>query len=144
MRKNVAYKYSAAMGGKKVYRDKMADLELKKAFSELQRKMVGTGQKLQLKDLQINQIKRVKQENESTCKEFAKLSDDTIIYESVGRSFILSDINQMKVNLIAENKNIDEKIIALQNDKLFLTRNLAQSEENLRELVQQKKKQGDI
>lgn len=122
----------------------MADLELKKAFSELQRKMVGTGQKLQLKDLQINQIKRVKQENESTCKEFAKLSDDTIIYESVGRSFILSDINQMKVNLIAENKNIDEKIIALQNDKLFLTRNLAQSEENLRELVQQKKKQGDI
>lgn len=121
----------------------MADLELKKAFSELQRKMVGTGQKLQIKDMQINQIKRIKQENENTAKEFAKLSDDTVVYESVGRSFILTDINQMKTNLASENKSIDEKIAALQNDKVFLTRNLAQSEENLRELVQQKKKQAD-
>ncbi len=119
------------------------DLELKKAFTELQRKMVGTGQKLQIKDMQINQMKRLKQENENTLKEFSKLTGDTIVYESVGRAFILNDITQLKVNLTNENKNYDEKINSLQNDKVVLTRSLAQSEENLRELVQQKKNQAE-
>lgn len=119
------------------------DLELKRAFEELQRKMVSTGQKLQLKDMQISQMKRQKQENENTAKEFAKMSDDTVVYESVGRSFILTDINRMKENLTSENKMLDEKTTTFQNDKVFLTRSLAQSEENLRELVQQKKKQSD-
>lgn len=115
------------------------DLELKKAFSDLQRKMINTKQKLTLKDMQIGQITRVKQENENTLKEFDKLSEDTVVYESVGRSFILTDISQTKVNLNAENKNIDEKITTLQSDKVILNRNLTQSQENLRELVQQKK-----
>lgn len=119
------------------------DLELKKAFTDLQRKMVSTGQKLQLKDLQIGQMKRLKEQNENASKEFSRLSDDTVVYESVGRAFILTDINDMKVNLTTENKNIDEKITTLENDKLFLSRSLTQSEENLRELVQQKKKQSD-
>lgn len=119
------------------------DMELKQAFTELQRKVVGTGQKLQLKDLQISQMMRMKEENESNAKEFSKLSDDTVVYESVGRAFILTDLNQMKTNLTTENQQIDEKITTLQNDKVFLSRNLAQSEENLRELVQQKKKQAD-
>lgn len=117
------------------------DQELKKAFVELQRKMVGTNQKLQLKDQQIEQINKIKKENEITSKEFAKLSSDTIVYESVGRSFILTDLDSMKENLLVENKSIDEKIANLIKDKDFLTRSIKQSEENLRELVQQKKNQ---
>lgn len=119
------------------------DLELKKAFVELQQKMVSTSQKLQLKDLQINQVKQLKEENVKAIKELASMSDDTTVYQSVGRSFILNDINQMKEHLNSVNKAMDEKINILQNDKVFLTRSLAQSEENLRELVQQKKKQAD-
>ena len=115
------------------------DLELKKAFAELQRKMISTKQKLQIKDMQISQMTRVKQENENTLKELDKLSEDTVVYESVGRSFILTDISQSKVHLNAENKNIDEKITTCQSDKVILNRNLTQSQENLRELVQQKK-----
>lgn len=119
------------------------DLELKKAFVELQQKMVSTSQKLQLKDLQINQVKQLKEENVKALEELASMSDDTTVYQSVGRSFILNDINQMKEHLSSVNKAMDEKINILQNDKVFLTRSLAQSEENLRELVQQKKKQAD-
>lgn len=115
------------------------DLELKKAFAELQRKMISTKQKLQIKDMQISQMTRVKQENENTLKEMDKLTEDTVVYESVGRSFILTDINQSKVHLNADNKNIDEKITTYQSDKVILNRNLTQSQENLRELVQQKK-----
>ena len=117
------------------------DLELKKAFVDLQHKVVGTNQKLQLKDQHIEQMIRMKKENETTSKEFTKLSLDTVVYESVGRSFILTDLEHVKENLIKENRSIDEKIATLVKDKEFLTRSMKQSEENLRELIQQKKNQ---
>ncbi|PSN40340.1 Prefoldin subunit 1 [Blattella germanica] len=75
---------------------KTVDLELKKAFSELQQKMLETTQKLKLADIQIESLKRSQQHAQLTEKE------------------------------ISNNKN-------------YLERNLKESENNLREMVQQRK-----
>ena len=66
------------------------DLELKKAFAELQGKMVETQQKMKLSDLQIENLKRTITHAGLTEQEIAALPEQTPVYESVGRMFILS------------------------------------------------------
>ncbi|TNN27199.1 Prefoldin subunit 1 [Liparis tanakae] len=61
------------------------DLELKKAFSELQVKMLDTQQKVKLADLQIDQLTRVQKHAKLTSMEVSTLADSTRLYEGVGR-----------------------------------------------------------
>lgn len=61
------------------------DLELKKAFTELQEQMVDTTQKLKLADLQIKSLHKMKQRSELTTKEVTSLPKETNVYQSVGR-----------------------------------------------------------
>ena len=69
---------------------KSPDLELKKAFGELQAKMLETQQKMKLSDLQIENLKRTMTHAGLTEQEIAGLPEETPVYESVGRMFILS------------------------------------------------------
>ncbi|XP_011300302.1 prefoldin subunit 1 [Fopius arisanus] len=117
---------------------RVPDEELKKAFSELQEKMVDTTQKLRLADIQIESLKRTKQYAELTIKEIAALSNTTKTYESVGRMFLLDDIASIKSGLQTRMKNADEKITTLENNKTYLERDLKESKNNLREMVQQR------
>lgn len=57
----------------------------------------------------------------------------------MGRMFILTPINEVKVNLKKRQTGADEKIKALENNKAYLERNLKEAENNLREMVQQRK-----
>ncbi|XP_043270730.1 prefoldin subunit 1 [Venturia canescens] len=114
------------------------DPELKKAFTELQEKMVDTSQKLKFSDIQIESLKRSKQRAELTIKEMATLEPSTRTYESVGRMFLLDDIKSIKADLETRIKTADEKIKTLDNNKSYLQRNLKESEDNLREMVQQR------
>uniref|UniRef100_A0A0E9TEA1 Prefoldin subunit 1 n=1 Tax=Anguilla anguilla TaxID=7936 RepID=A0A0E9TEA1_ANGAN len=60
------------------------DLELKKAFAELQAKMIDTQQKAKMADLQIEQLSRVKKHANLTNAEIATLPNTTRMYEGIG------------------------------------------------------------
>ncbi|KAF1624048.1 Prefoldin subunit 1, partial [Eudyptes chrysolophus] len=68
--------------------DKMAapvGLELRKAFTELQAKVIDTQQKVKLADIQIEQLSKTKKHAHLTDTEVMMLVDETRMYEGVGR-----------------------------------------------------------
>lgn len=117
---------------------RVPDEELKKAFSELQEKMIDTTQKLRLADIQIDGLKRSKQRAELTIKEISGLKTNNKTYELVGRMFMLDDITSIKNGLDTRMKTAGEKITTLENNKIYLERNLTESKNNIREMVQQR------
>ncbi|XP_012269356.2 prefoldin subunit 1 [Athalia rosae] len=117
---------------------KAQDQELRKAFTELQQKIIDTTQKLRLADVQIESLKRTKQHADLTVKEVASLPPNTKTYESVGRMFLLDDVATIKEGLEKRMKNADEKIKTLENNKLFLEQSLKDNTNNVREMVQQR------
>jgi chaperonin cofactor prefoldin len=69
---------------------KSPDMELRKAFVELQSKMVDNKQKMKMADLQIANFHRTITHSELTGGEIKTFPEETRLYESVGRMFILS------------------------------------------------------
>lgn len=113
-------------------------MELKKAFAELQIKMMDTRQKLKLQDIQTDGFRKTKQHTQLTVNEIKNLPPNTNTYESVGRMFIKTPLPQVISNLETKMKSFDEKIKEIEANKNYLERNLKESENNLREMVQQK------
>uniref|UniRef100_A0A0K8SSJ9 Prefoldin subunit 1 n=1 Tax=Lygus hesperus TaxID=30085 RepID=A0A0K8SSJ9_LYGHE len=122
---------------------KTVDLELKKAFAELQQKMMETTQKVKLADMQIESLKRAKQRAELTTHEIKALPENTTTYESVGRMFVLTPTPTVLENLSAKSATCSEKIKTLESNKTFLEKSMKESENNLREMVQQRKDKQD-
>nr|CAG4638880.1 EOG090X0LK7 [Cyclestheria hislopi] len=115
------------------------DIELKKAFSELQQKMVETSHKVKLTDIQIDSLKRSIMHAQLTSKEISGLPSETNTYESLGRMFVLKDVNTVQKSLEGKVKICEEKIKTLEGTKTYLERNLKESENNIREMIQQRK-----
>lgn len=120
---------------------KAVDLELRKAFVQLQAKMVESSQKIQLIEAQMQGLNRVRMHVEITQQEINSLKPTTRTYESVGRMFILTDLPEVKTNLKARQAVAQKKISDLENSKTYLERSLKESEDNLREMVQLRKDQ---
>nr|CAG4646743.1 EOG090X0LK7 [Macrothrix elegans] len=115
------------------------DMELKKAFTELQQKMVETSQKLKLADIQIETLKRTMTHAQLTEKEISQLPTETKTYESIGRMFVLKNNSEIQKNLENKVKACEEKIKTLDGSKSYLERSLKESENNIREMIQQRK-----
>merc|ERR1712066_195279 len=115
------------------------DMELKAAFAELQAKMIESKQKIKIQDLQIENLKRTSQHATLTDKEIEQLPEDTKVYESAGRMFLLSDIKSVRAGLDKKNEAVKEKIHTLIGNKEYLEKLIKESEDNLRELVMAKK-----
>ncbi|XP_060520192.1 prefoldin subunit 1 [Cylas formicarius] len=115
------------------------DMELKKAFLELQEKKIGTEQTLRMSGIQIAAVKRAKQHAALTEKEIQALDDDTKTYESVGRMFILTPKSQVEENIRKKQTQADEKIKNLELEMGYLEKSLKSATDALRELIQQKK-----
>uniref|UniRef100_A0A8D2Q4Q6 Prefoldin subunit 1 n=1 Tax=Varanus komodoensis TaxID=61221 RepID=A0A8D2Q4Q6_VARKO len=90
------------------------DLELKKAFTELQAKVIDTQQKVKLADLQIDQLNRTKKHAHLTDVEIMTLADETRMYEGVGRMFILQSKGVIHNQLLEKQKIAEEKIKELE------------------------------
>nr|CAG4636703.1 EOG090X0LK7 [Eubosmina coregoni] len=118
---------------------KQVDLELKKAFGELQQKMIETSQKLKLADMQIETLKRSMTHAQLTDKEISQLPSETKMYESVGRMFVLKESSVTRSNLDNKIKSCQEKIKNLEGTKGYLERSLKESENNIREMIQHRK-----
>ncbi|CAB0030603.1 unnamed protein product [Trichogramma brassicae] len=120
---------------------KIPDEELKKAFSELHNKVVSTRQLLKVADMQIENINRHNLRVSLTRSELKQLPENTKTYESVGRMFLLQDMNTIMEDLDKRTKLADGKIKALNNQKTYLQKDLKESEDNIREMVQKRQKQ---
>ncbi|KAK8738564.1 hypothetical protein OTU49_003939 [Cherax quadricarinatus] len=118
------------------------DQELKKAFMELQGKMQETNQKLRIADVQVESLKKQIVHAQLTDKEIQSLGENTRVYESVGRIFLLTDIPMVRENLKAKVSKCNDKITNLQANKEYLERSMAESQNNLRELIKQKQSVG--
>lgn len=122
---------------------KTVDLELKKAFKELQQKMLETTQQLKVADARIDVLKQGMRHTQLTGKELSSMPPDTKMYQGVGRMFVLTDVNEIKTTLEKKHESYSLKIKQLENNKMYLERNLKDSENNLREMIQQRKEAGD-
>lgn len=111
------------------------DLELKKAFSELQVKMIDTQQKVKMADLQIEQLGRVQKHTKLTQAEISTLPDKTRLYEGVGRMFILQSKVEINELLMDKQKNVEEKVKELEQKKVYLERSVKEAEDNIREML---------
>ncbi|XP_077753616.1 prefoldin subunit 1 isoform X5 [Canis aureus] len=105
------------------------DLELKKAFTELQAKVIDTQQKVKLADIQIEQLNRTKKHAHLTDTEIMTLVDETNMYEGVGRmmevrfsfiGFILQSKEAIHSQLLEKQKIAEEKIKELEAHLSFL------------------------
>ncbi|XP_048957756.1 prefoldin subunit 1 isoform X2 [Canis lupus baileyi] len=125
------------------------DLELKKAFTELQAKVIDTQQKVKLADIQIEQLNRTKKHAHLTDTEIMTLVDETNMYEGVGRmmevrfsfiGFILQSKEVIHSQLLEKQKIAEEKIKELEK-KSYLERSVKEAEDNIREMLMARRAQ---
>ncbi|XP_055499102.1 prefoldin subunit 1 isoform X3 [Leucoraja erinacea] len=90
------------------------DQELKKAFADLQTKVLYTQQKVKLADLQIEQLNRTIKHANLTDGEIAALPGEARMYEGVGRMFILQPKVIIHNQLLEKQKIAEEKIKELE------------------------------
>lgn len=102
--------------------------------------MIETSQKLKMADLQIENLKRSIQHSKLTNTEISSMPEDTRMYLGIGRMFLLTEKNEIKDGLTKKVKTSEDKIKNLENNKVYLERSLKESENNIREMVLQKKK----
>ncbi|KAG8183785.1 hypothetical protein JTE90_001681 [Oedothorax gibbosus] len=116
------------------------DLELKKAFQELQSKVLETTQKLKFSDMQIDSLSKNIQHAQLTQKELKSFPGDTKMFNGVGRMFLLTSPDDIDNQLTTKIKTSQDKIKELETSKAYLERSMKESEANLRELVANKQK----
>merc|ERR1712142_802309 len=111
------------------------DMELKKAFAELQTKMVTSSQQIKMSELQIEQLKRQIKHSQLVEQELAQVPATTRCYEGVGRMFILEPIDKIKENLAKKTEVSESKIKSIETNRTYMEKSLKESEDNLRELI---------
>ncbi|KAH8325686.1 hypothetical protein KR067_004372, partial [Drosophila pandora] len=109
------------------------------AFTEMQINKLETTKKINMIDMKCDMVKTGKHKYQLTEKGTSNLSDDTRVYQSVGRMFLLTDVQNMRDDLKAKQEKCDKAIELLEKKKEFLQKSLKDQEDGLRELVQQRK-----
>jgi len=117
------------------------DLELKKAFQELQTKMISTHQQLKVIEIQSEQMKRQIQYSKLVQQELSALPENTRTYEGIGKMFLLQPIVTIVEDLEEKSKTLEKKIDLAQGNRTYLEKSLKESEANLRELVTSKQQE---
>uniref|UniRef100_A0A673VA03 Prefoldin subunit 1 n=1 Tax=Suricata suricatta TaxID=37032 RepID=A0A673VA03_SURSU len=117
------------------------DLELKKAFRELQAKVIDTQKKVKLADIQTEQLNRMKKHAHFTDTEIITFIDETTMYEGVGRMFILQSKEVIHNQLLEKQKIAEEKIKELEQKKSYLEWSVKVAEDNIREMLMARRAQ---
>ncbi|KAJ8641110.1 hypothetical protein MRB53_017804 [Persea americana] len=115
----------------------MADEANRTAFLEIQGRMIETTGKLKQVQTQFRNKEGEKKRAYLTLEELRQLSDDTNTYKSIGKAFVLEPksvlVNEQEQKL----KDSEAAIASLQTSKEYLEKQMAETENNLRELLQQ-------
>jgi prefoldin subunit 1 len=114
------------------------DLELKKAFEELQIKMLTGKNQMKAIESQIDQLKRQVHHSKLTESELGQLDQSVRMYEGIGRMFVLSEKAKILGSLETKSKQSSSKIDELEKSKERIEVSLKDGESNLRELINSK------
>uniref|UniRef100_A0A915A042 Prefoldin subunit 1 n=1 Tax=Parascaris univalens TaxID=6257 RepID=A0A915A042_PARUN len=110
--------------------------QLRKAFQELQMKMVETKQRIDRGEV----IKRIQKQREKvaslTKEQLEALEADRAVYQSLGRMFLKSSVESEIERQSDEMRKAQEKMAAIDRQKEYLEKSLRESEKNLREMIQ--------
>ena len=117
----------------------MVDAELKKAFTELKVKSVETTSRINGVNNQIEQAKNRGKHAELTLGEIRSCSEDTVFYESLGRMFVLESREVIMNQLSNRISGCKDSITKFEEQKSYLSKNLKESENAIRELIESKK-----
>jgi len=111
------------------------DSDLKKAFQDLQVKVVNTTQQVKLAEAQIAQLTRNITRARLTDQELTTLPENTRTYQAVGRMFILEPITEVRANLKKKIKDGEEKIKTIEQNKGYLQKSVKDQENSIREML---------
>ncbi|XP_036677347.1 prefoldin subunit 1-like isoform X1 [Drosophila suzukii] len=117
----------------------LMDIELRKAFTEMQINKLETTKKINMIDMKCDMVKTGKHKYQLTEKGTSSLSEHARVYQSVGRMFLLTNVQYMREDLKAKQEKCDKAIELLEKKKTFLQKSLKDEEDGLRELVKQRK-----
>ncbi|XP_065012328.1 prefoldin subunit 1-like [Musa acuminata AAA Group] len=115
----------------------MADEANRVAFIEIQSRMIETTGKLKQVQNQIRAKEGEKKRAYLTMEELRQLSDDTNTYKSIGKAFVLEPKSLMLNEQEQKYNDSETAITSLQTSKEYLEKQMAEVENNLRELLQQ-------
>uniref|UniRef100_A0A0E0JZL1 Prefoldin subunit 1 n=1 Tax=Oryza punctata TaxID=4537 RepID=A0A0E0JZL1_ORYPU len=115
----------------------MADEANRAAFVELQGRMIETTGKIKQLQTQMRSKEGEKKRAYLTLEELRQLPDNTNTYKTVGKVFILEP-KSLLLNEQEQKLNDSESAIAsMQTSKEYLEKQLAEVENNIKELLQQ-------
>ncbi|XP_030944484.1 prefoldin subunit 1 [Quercus lobata] len=115
----------------------MADEANRAAFMEIQGRMIETTGKLKQVQNQMRNKEGEKKRAFLTLEELRQLSNDTNTYKSIGRMFVLEPKSVLMNEQEQKLKDSETAIASLQASKEYLENQMAEVENNLRELLQQ-------
>ncbi|RDY14704.1 Prefoldin subunit 1 [Mucuna pruriens] len=120
----------------------MADESIRTAFLEIQGRMIETTGKLKQVQNQMRSKEAEKKRAFLTMEELKQVPDDTKVYKSIGKeNHVLVFVLETKATLMNEQENKfkdgEASSTALQSSKEYLEKQMAEVENNLRELLQQ-------
>ena len=105
----------------------------------MQMNKIESTKKIKMLDMKMESLKVSKQRVQVTNSEVGKFDPDIKVYSSVGRMFVLSDIPELTSELQKKETSVDEMMVQCTKNKEILLKNLKDMENQLRELVQQKR-----
>ncbi|XP_015881738.1 prefoldin subunit 1 [Ziziphus jujuba] len=115
----------------------MADETVRTAFFEIQGRMIEITGKLKQVQNQMRNKEGEKKRAFLTLEELRQLSDDTNTYKSIGRTFVLEPKSDLMNEQEQKLKDSETAIASLQTSKEYLEKQMAEVENNLRELLSQ-------
>ncbi|PON71647.1 Prefoldin beta-like [Parasponia andersonii] len=115
----------------------MADEANRSAFLEIQSRMIEMTGKLKQVQNQLRNKETEKKRAFLTLEELRQLSHDTNTYKSIGRTFVLEPKSVLMNEQESKLKDGDTAIASLLTSKEYLEKQMAEVENNLRELLSQ-------
>uniref|UniRef100_A0A1D1YP91 Prefoldin subunit 1 n=1 Tax=Anthurium amnicola TaxID=1678845 RepID=A0A1D1YP91_9ARAE len=115
----------------------MSDEASRTAFMEIQGRMIETTGKLKQVQNQMRLKEGEKKRAYLTLEELRQLPDDTNTYKSIGKVFVLEPKSSLVTEQEQKLKDSENALTTLQTSKGYLEKQLAEVENNLRELLQQ-------
>merc|ERR1712154_528170 len=117
---------------------KMSKEELQQRFADLRQETASTQRQMKMLEEQIHVATATAKRAELTEREIVALSEDTKLYSTVGRAFLLQSRGEILGELGRVKKDASDKIDAKKQQQETVQRKLKESEEALRQLVSAK------
>lgn len=104
---------------------------------------IETSKKIRAIDMQIDSMKKQRARYEIIEREVYNIkADNARVYQAVGRMFIMSSVPEIKSDYTQRKEKVVKVMQTCDSTKETLVKNLQEQEGHLRELVDQKKKEG--